>query len=196
MKKAVLFLLPLALAAAGCSKTELIPSGGGGSSSQDTRLSAELKWSADSYNTKLEDESPEFPTLTNPHDVKVAITSSNTAVATVASDGSVLRHGVGTTSITASFEGDENYLPATVSYVLSITSGTDEGAGNYTFPSSGDAASADDISNTTFTRKISVTYSSGGATVKGDYYGYVTVSGNNVTVNNTGEEEEDTLKAF
>lgn len=188
MKKAVLFLLPLALAVAGCSKTELIPSGGGGSSSQDTRLSAELKWSADSYNTKLEDESPEFPTLTNPHDVKVAITSSNTAVATVASDGSVLRHGVGTTSITASFEGDENYLPATVSYVLSITSGTDEGAGNYTFPSSGDAASADDISNTTFTRKISVTYSSGGATVKGDYYGYVTVIGNNVTVNNTGEE--------
>lgn len=69
-----------------------------------------------------------------------------------------------------------------------VPSGDDEGAGTYTYSSTGDASSEDDITNTTFTRMITVTYASSGATVTGDYYGYVSVSGNQVTVNNTGSE--------
>ena len=69
-----------------------------------------------------------------------------------------------------------------------VPSGDDEGAGTYTYSSTGDASSEDDISNTTFTRMITITYSGSGAIVTGDYYGYVSVSGNKVTVNNTGSE--------
>ena len=58
-----------------------------------------------------------------------------------------------------------------------------------TFDSTGDPTSDDDISTTTFAGKITVTFSdSDNASVKGDSYGYVTVDGNKVTVNNTGGE--------
>ncbi len=58
-----------------------------------------------------------------------------------------------------------------------------------TFDSTGDPTSDDDISTTTFAGKITVTFSdTDNASVKGDSYGYVTVDGNKVTVNNTGGE--------
>ena len=58
-----------------------------------------------------------------------------------------------------------------------------------TFDSTGDPTSDDDISTTTFAGKITVTFSdSDNASVKGDSYGYMTVDGNKVTVNNTGGE--------
>lgn len=64
-----------------------------------------------------------------------------------------------------------------------------ESGDTFVFGSTGDLSSDDDIANTKFTRKISITYSaSGTATVKGDSKGYVKVSGNKVTVNNTGSE--------
>lgn len=68
--------------------------------------------------------------------------------------------------------------------------GDNDGSGDtFVFGTTGDASSDDDISNTKFTRKISITYStSGTATVKGDAKGYVTVNGNKVTANNTGGE--------
>lgn len=46
----------------------------------------------------------------------------------------------------------------------------------------------DDVSNTEFSGTITITYSESGATVSGDELGYVSVSGNNVTVNNTGTD--------
>lgn len=46
----------------------------------------------------------------------------------------------------------------------------------------------DDVSNTSFSGTITITYSENGATVSGDELGYVSVSGNNVTVNNTGTD--------
>ena len=55
---------------------------------------------------------------------------------------------------------------------------------------SGDHSSDDDISNTTFAGKIIIEFSpTGDAVVSGDSYGYVTVEGHDVTVNNTGGEE-------
>ena len=54
-------------------------------------------------------------------------------------------------------------------------------------PDGGDL-SDDDISNTDISRTLIITYSSSGAVVTGDDNGYVSVSGNHVTVNNTGSE--------
>lgn len=58
-----------------------------------------------------------------------------------------------------------------------------------TFASTGDPTSDDDISKTTFVGRMVITYSDdAGASVEGDSYGYVTIDGNKVTVNNTGGE--------
>jgi len=46
----------------------------------------------------------------------------------------------------------------------------------------------DDVSNTQFSGTITITYSQSGATVSGDELGYVSVNGNQVTVNNTGAD--------
>ncbi|MBR1706910.1 MAG: carbohydrate-binding domain-containing protein [Bacteroidales bacterium] len=149
-----------------------------------------LAWSASTCKAVL-DESNTFPTLTvTPSDAGLAIqyASSNTSVATIAQDGTVTLVAAGSSTITASFGGDDTYKAVSASYALTVTSGADEGAGTYTFSSTGDTSSDDDISNTTFTRMITVTYASSGATVTGDYYGYASVSGNHVTVNNTGSE--------
>ncbi len=52
-----------------------------------------------------------------------------------------------------------------------------------------DPSSDDDISSTTFKGKITIAFSqTGDAVVTGDSYGYVSVDGNKVTVNNTGGE--------
>ena len=61
------------------------------------------------------------PTLTNPHSVTVAWTSSNPAVATVNDQGVVTVVGAGETIISAAFAGNDDYLAATVSYKLVVT---------------------------------------------------------------------------
>ena len=155
---------------------------------EDTRSDAGISWSATSFTAKLE-ESNTFPTITNPNNLNLTYSSTDTGVATVSASGEVALVSAGSTTISATFAGDDNYKPATASYSLTVTSGKDDGAGTYTFSSSGAGSSGDDIANTTFTRKITITYStSGSASVTGDYYGYATVSGNDVTVNNTGSE--------
>ena len=63
------------------------------------------------------------PTLTNTHNVNVTWTSSKTGVATVANDGTINLISEGTTTITASFDGDnnDNYISSTASYTLTVT---------------------------------------------------------------------------
>lgn len=61
------------------------------------------------------------PTLTNPNNLEVTWESSNTNVATVANDGTVTLGTVaGYTEITASFAGNDNYLPGSASYRLTV----------------------------------------------------------------------------
>ena len=60
------------------------------------------------------------PTLTNPNGLTVSYASSKTNVATVANDGTVTIVGVGTTTITAAFAGNDNYLPGSASYNLTV----------------------------------------------------------------------------
>lgn len=150
-----------------------------------------MSWSESSCKAVLEESTNTYPTLTvSPSSLAGSVTysSSNTSVATISSSGAITLAGSGSTTISASFEGNDTYKSASASYSLVVTSTADDGAGSYTYSSTGDTSSDDDISNTTFTRKITVTYSSSGASVTGDHYGYVNVSGNNVTVNNTGDE--------
>ena len=150
-----------------------------------------LTWSASSCTIVLEDGGT-YPTLSiSPEDsgISVSYSSSSTSVATISSDGTVTLVATGSTTISATFEGNDTYKSATASYTLVVTSGSDDGAGSYSYSSTGDTSSDDDISNTTFTRMITVTYSGTSATVTGDYYGYSSVSGGHVTINNTGNDE-------
>ena len=66
-------------------------------------------------------ESFTAPALTNPNNLEVTWESSNTNVATVANDGTVTLGTVaGYTEITASFAGNDNYLPGSASYRLTV----------------------------------------------------------------------------
>ena len=67
-------------------------------------------------------ESFTAPTLTNPNGLTVSYDSSNKNVATVANDGTVTIEGVGTTIITASFAGNDQYKPGEASYTLTVKS--------------------------------------------------------------------------
>ena len=137
-----------------------------------------LSWSAKTYEATLGAENS-FPTLTNKYGVTVSYSSSDESTAAISSSGELTLVAAGTTTITASSTGDDTYKAASASYTLVVTSEADEGAGS---------SSEDDISNTTFTRMITVTYSGSTASITGDHYGYVSTSGANVTVNNTGTE--------
>ena len=149
-----------------------------------------VEWSENSLTAVLED-SNSYPGLTVSPEIvgkSISYTSSNTGVATIDTEGNIALIGVGTSTISATFAGDETYKTASASYTLVVTSGADDGAGSFSYSSTGDPTSEDDISNTTFSRMITVTYSGSSASVTGDYYGYVTTNGANVTVKNTGTE--------
>ena len=82
----------------------------------------QLQWSEDAYTAALEADN-DFPDLTiSPSGVegKVTYQSSDPAVATIASDGTITLVGTGTTTITASIAADETYLAASDSYELTV----------------------------------------------------------------------------
>ncbi len=153
-----------------------------------------LKWSASSFTANLEDGSWDFPTLTSSIDgLTISYTSSKTSVATVnSSTGAITPVAAGSTVITATTESTDQYKSTSATYTLVVTSSADDGSVTTVFNSSGDTSSDDDISNTTFTRLVTVTYSTSGATVSG-YSSVadvmdVSVSGNQVTITYTGSE--------
>lgn len=61
------------------------------------------------------------PTLTNPHSLTVSYESDNTAVAEVASNGSVTIKATGKAVITASFAGNDDYKSGSASYTIIVT---------------------------------------------------------------------------
>ncbi len=83
-------------------------------------VAADLSFSATEKSVVL-GESFTTPTLNNPHNVSVNYTSSNTSVATVNGQGTVTVIGAGTTTITASFAGNKDYLAGNASYKLTVT---------------------------------------------------------------------------
>ena len=78
-----------------------------------------LVFSSSTATAKMgEDFTP--PTLANPHSLAVSWSSSNKKVATVDEEGNVTLVTAGTTTIIASFEGDDTYQAGYASYMLTI----------------------------------------------------------------------------
>ncbi len=80
----------------------------------------ELAYSTTSI-AKTDQDASFTNTLTNPHGLAVAYSSSNTKVATIASNGEVTIKGSGSTIITASAAAQDDYCAATVTYTLTVS---------------------------------------------------------------------------
>ena len=80
----------------------------------------ELAYSTTSI-AKTDQDASFTNTLTNPHGLTVAYSSSNTNVATIASNGEVTIKGPGSTIITASTVAQGDYCAATVTYTLTVS---------------------------------------------------------------------------
>ena len=196
MKKIIILLATIALTLTACEQDNLPfgPDGPGENPGNQQPVSnlidPALSWSADSFEATVGAETV-FPTLTNTYNVSVTYSSSHPEVAAVSNSGAITLVAAGTTLITASSTVGETYSASTASYLLTVvnTSGSDAYDGSLSFVSTGDPSSDDDISTTEFKGKITINFSpTGDASVSGDSYGYVTVDGNKVTVNNTGGE--------
>ena len=70
--------------------------------------------------TDKDDTYRSYVSLTNPNNLSVTYASSKTDVAEVNNNGEVRILGVGTTTISAAFAGDDTYKKATVSYELTV----------------------------------------------------------------------------
>ena len=196
MKKIALILISIMVAATGCEQDDFpfSPDFPGGSPDNEQGVSnlkdPALAWSADSFEATM-GSGNSFPTLTNTYNVAVTYESSQTDVATISSSGAITLLGSGSTLISAKSASDNTYSASSASYMLTVLNASDSEPydGSLSFESTGDPESDDDISTTTFKGKITITYSqTEDATVKGDSYGYVSIDGNKVTVNNTGGE--------
>ena len=80
----------------------------------------ELAYAATSI-AKTDQDASFTNTLTNPHGLAVTYSSSNTNVATIASNGEVTIKGPGSTIITASANAQGDYCAATVTYTLTVS---------------------------------------------------------------------------
>ena len=192
MKKYVLFLVSIAIAATGCNQDNNLFNFNDFNGGQvvSSLTDPALAWSADSFEAVI-GASNTFPTLTNTNAVSVTYTSSQPGVATISESGAVTLVSSGSTLISAASPADGTYSASHASYVLTVLNpgGSDTGDDALSFASTGDPGSDDDISTSTFKGRITITFSeSGNASVSGDKYGYVSVNGNQVTVNNTGGE--------
>lgn len=104
----------------------------------DARAEAGLAYAETAIEKHVGDEAF-VNALTNPNNLTVAYESSNTDVAEVAANGTVTIKAEGTATITASFGGNEDYKPASVSYELTVN---EAGLDNVTFNSSIDLAAS------------------------------------------------------
>lgn len=84
-----------------------------------------LAWSSASADVTYGANNNVFPTLTNTHNVPVTYSSTNEDAATIdANTGEItLKDVTATTSIRASFAGNDDYLEQTVSYTLNVKKG-------------------------------------------------------------------------
>ena len=96
-----------------------------GKAEEDNREECGLAYSAETVNLTLGQEA-ELPTLSNTNNIALAglmtYTSSNEKIATVDETGKVtiIPERVGKTTITASFEGNNEYKTGTASYTISV----------------------------------------------------------------------------
>lgn len=108
---------------------------------EDNREAAGLAWNpADDIEITVGDAFS-APALQNPNNIdaaEISIESSNTSLATVtAGEVSLVADATGTATITATFAGNDDYKPATISYNITVN---EAGLDNVTFDSSEDHA--------------------------------------------------------
>lgn len=84
-----------------------------------TRLKPNFSWSAN-YTIGQLGQTFYSPTLSNSDNLPVRYTSSDPAVATIDETGNVTLLALGTTTISAIFDGNEAYSPKTVTYELEV----------------------------------------------------------------------------
>lgn len=90
---------------------------------KDSRKDSEIAFSSKSYEAKIADKDDtyhSYVTFNNPNNLSVTYASSKTDVAEVNAAGEVKVLGLGTTTISATFAGDDTYKNATVSYELTV----------------------------------------------------------------------------
>ena len=81
-----------------------------------------IAWSAPSKDVTYSETPYDLPTLTNPHSLAIEYASSNESVATIDAEGNVtIKNVTGSTTISASTDGDATYAAGTVSYTLNVT---------------------------------------------------------------------------
>lgn len=83
------------------------------------KVSPNLSWSDSTASAQI-GETNSYPTLSNANSVSVSYTSSDTSVATIASDGTVTLVAAGSTTISAVFSGNTTYSAQTVTYTLTV----------------------------------------------------------------------------
>ena len=84
-------------------------------------VSADLSYGSSEADNVVLGEAYTARTLTNPYNVDVTYSSSNTSVATVNQQGAVTIVGAGETKITATFAGNDEYLAGSASYDIVVT---------------------------------------------------------------------------
>lgn len=91
----------------------------------ESKKPAGLSWGTASREVTIGAEDNNFPTLTNANNLPVTYASDNTEVATIDAEGNITLIAAGTTNISATFEGNEEYEAATVSYTLTVKPAAD-----------------------------------------------------------------------
>lgn len=91
--------------------------------SKSTQKESGISFGETTYTANIADKDGtyrSYVSLTNPNNLSVSYASSKTDVAEVNNNGEVKILGVGTTTISAAFAGDDTYMKATVSYELTV----------------------------------------------------------------------------
>lgn len=91
--------------------------------SKSTQKESGISFGETTYTANITDKDGtyrSYVSLTNPNNLSVTYSSSKTDVAEVNNNGEVMILGVGTTTISAAFAGDDTYMKATVSYELTV----------------------------------------------------------------------------
>lgn len=85
-----------------------------------TLPSPKISWPNPSPTTGHLGSTFDSPKLNNPYNVPVSYTSSDPTVATIDETGNVTLLTTGTTTISAIFNGNETYVPSTITYKLNV----------------------------------------------------------------------------
>ena len=88
-----------------------------------SKAPGELAYSAATASAELNSDEWTAPSLSNPHGLDITYSSSNTAVATVSTTGSVTLIGIGQTTIKAASANNKNFSDSEAQYVLTVSRG-------------------------------------------------------------------------